>query len=209
MVHSLDDPVDQQGQRLSRHQEAARSAILAGGRAAFAQKGKAATMADVAAAAGVSQGLAYRYFDSKEALFRELVEDAVQTGFAALAPIRDLQVSPGTRLALLFTKMIEMRHAHPEVFCLLDHVADLDDDANVGPVPARQRRDGFLRLLRDLVVAGQRAGEVADDDPDELVVAIAATLDGLTRFGVHEPDRYRASPPSADIFLRLLTPRPA
>lgn len=165
-------------------------------------------MADVAAAAGVSQGLAYRYFDSKEALFRELVEDAVQTGLAALAPIRDLQVSPGARLALLFTKMIEMRHAHPEVFRLLDHVADLDD-ANVGPVPARQRRDGFLRLLHDLVVAGQRAGEVADDDPDELVVAIAATLEGLTRFAVHEPDRYRASPPSADIFLRMLTPRPA
>lgn len=44
----------------ARSQDAQRTNILEGARRAFARKGQAATMADVAQAAGVSQGLAYR-----------------------------------------------------------------------------------------------------------------------------------------------------
>src|SRR5262245_10565427 len=50
-----------------RVREAQRAKILDGATAAIARKGWAATMADVAAAAEVSQGLAYRYFANKEA----------------------------------------------------------------------------------------------------------------------------------------------
>lgn len=66
-----------------RSQDAQRTNILEGARRAFARKGQAATMADVAQAAGVSQGLAYRYFASKEQLVNELVAHALEQ--AALA----------------------------------------------------------------------------------------------------------------------------
>src|SRR6266567_2096109 len=63
----------------------ARARILAGARAAFARKGMAATMADVAASAGVSQGLPYRYFSDKDDLISALVTEAVrQTGAEGL-----------------------------------------------------------------------------------------------------------------------------
>ncbi len=55
-----------------RPHETQRANILEGARRVFARKGKAATMADVAEAAGVSQGLAYRYFASKQEIYREL-----------------------------------------------------------------------------------------------------------------------------------------
>src|SRR5258708_8598648 len=59
--------------------EEQRAKILDGARKVFARKGMAATMAEVAAEASVSQGLAYRYFASKEAIFHLLVDPALHT----------------------------------------------------------------------------------------------------------------------------------
>jgi AcrR family transcriptional regulator len=50
--------------------------ILEAAQKVFARKGSTATMAEVAAEAGVSQGLAYRYFPSKEAILTTLVKQA-------------------------------------------------------------------------------------------------------------------------------------
>src|SRR5690348_4515212 len=86
---------EEANQRLREEQ---RAKILEGARKVFAQKGMAATMAEVAAAAGVSQGLAYRYFDSKEAIFKELLEQAVQVGLAATSRIMEMPGTPGERL---------------------------------------------------------------------------------------------------------------
>src|ERR1700722_18797317 len=93
----------------------ARTRILAGARSAFARKGLAATMADVAASAGVSQGLPYRYFRDKDELVRALVTEAVQQADAKGSPL----ASPGSaaeRLRRLVTSMVEARRAQPELF---------------------------------------------------------------------------------------------
>ena len=88
--------------------EAQRSNILAAARRVFAHKGKAATMADIAQAAGVSQGLAYRYFPGKDAIFRELVEQALtQAQIDTTAPADAPSSTPGQRLAALVTQMVE------------------------------------------------------------------------------------------------------
>src|SRR3954454_11733847 len=51
------------------------AAILRGAAAAFAQSGFAATsMEDVAAACGVTKLIVYRHFDSKEELYRTILE---------------------------------------------------------------------------------------------------------------------------------------
>ena len=60
----------------------------------FAAKGFSGTkIADIANAANVSQGLLYRYFDSKEALFTELIRNSLQKLNAAATA---LNASPPT-----------------------------------------------------------------------------------------------------------------
>src|SRR6266699_1752599 len=80
-----------------RVREAQRARIIDGARAVFAKKGLAATMADVAAAAGVSQGLAYRYFTSKDELVRALVAEAMRAA-PAVDPNLESLATPGERL---------------------------------------------------------------------------------------------------------------
>jgi AcrR family transcriptional regulator len=200
-VMSRSDAVDK------RPRETQRANILEGARRVFAHKGKAATMADVAQAAGVSQGLAYRYFASKEEIYRELVEQALeQAGLATAQPLHECCATPGQRLALLITRLVEYHRDHLEIFQLLDQVLSSDAAPDDFAELIRRRRESFLGEFRQLIVEGQATGEVAAGDPDQLVIAITASLDGLVRFGLHHPEQFHKLCPDASILLRMLKP---
>jgi AcrR family transcriptional regulator len=178
-----------------------RANILDGARTVFARKGLAATMAEVAAAAGISQGLAYRYFANKDELFRALVEDAMQSSEAP--SLLEMPGTPGARLSFLVWAFVKSRREHPEFFQLLDHV--MSDPATpadlVELVHGRGRR--FMETLRQLIVEGQATAEVAGDDPDQLMTAVIACLDGLSRLAARDPER-TSHFPDAEIVMRML-----
>jgi len=191
-----------------RIREEQRTKILDGARKVFARKGMAATMAEVAAEASVSQGLAYRYFANKEAIFHELVEQAVQTGIAGIQRIPRMPGTPGERLELLVSKAWEGRREHPEYYQVLYQV--LDDEATSGDIRELIGKQGkaYLDVLRQLIVEGQATGEVARGDPDQLVIVILACLDGLTRLALRDPEQVKKHFPDIGIILRIFKPSP-
>ena len=190
-----------------RIREEQREKILEAARRVFARKGRAATMADVANEANVSQGLAYRYFANKEAIFHELVEQAVQAGPAALQRRLERPGTPGERLFLWVSSMVESRRERPEFFQLFDQV--LSDEAM--PHGLRQLVQGYARTVQDqlrhLIVEGQAEGSVRVADPDQLVRAILVYLDGLARgYTLYGPEQFNQHFPDAEILLRMLKP---
>jgi AcrR family transcriptional regulator len=185
----------------------ARARILAGARAAFARKGLAATMADVAASAGVSQGLPYRYFRDKDDLVRALVTEAVQQADAGGSPLG----SPGSaaeRLRRLVTSLVEARRAQPELFLMFQHVvSDPATPRDLLELIQSRGRD-VTEAMRQLVTEAQAAGQVAADDPDQLVTAVMACLDGLGRVTLADPAQATGHFPAAQIITRMLEPQP-
>jgi AcrR family transcriptional regulator len=193
---------EETNQRLREEQ---REKILDAARKIFARKGIAATMADVAAEAGVSQGLAYRYFANKETIFSSLVEQALQAPAADLQRLREVPGTPGQRLNYLITQFVESRR-HPEPFQLLAQVLSSEEtSANLRELLHR-RGQALQDVLRQLIVEGQTTGEVAAGDPDQLVRAILASVEGLTRWATYYPEQYFEHFPDASIFLRMLKP---
>ena len=189
-----------------RIREKQRAKILDGARKVFARKGMAATMAEVAAEASVSQGLAYRYFASKEAIFHVLVEQAVQSGIAGIQRIPQMPGTPGEHLDLLVSMAWEGRREHPEIYQLLYQV--LDDETtsdNIRELIGRQGQ-AYQDVLRQLIVDGQATGEVAEGDPDQLVIVVLACLDGLTRLALRDPERVKGNFPDIGIILRIFKP---
>lgn len=183
--------------------EEQRIRILEVARRVFARKGLMATMDDIADEAGVSHGLAYRYFANKEAIFSALVLQALQAPSASLQRILEMPGTPGQRLASLVSGLVESRY-HPESYQLLDQVLRAP-----APPPelyeAIQRRGQELQAaLRQLIVEGQQTGEVVADDPDQLVRALFACLDGLIRWATLDPNHYHDHFPDVSIFLRML-----
>jgi AcrR family transcriptional regulator len=165
-----------------------RARLLAAARQVVARRGLAATMAEVAGAAGVSQGLAYRYFAGKDELFRAMLRDSIA---GAPAAGTEPAGTPGERLAALITALLARRRDEPELFQLLHHVmADPDAPPDLLALVERRGRQ-FAAGVRGLVVAGQASGEVVPGHPDQLVTALMACLEGLSRPGPgggHFPD---------------------
>lgn len=184
---------------------AQRAAILAAAGPVFARRGLAATMDEVADAAGVSHGLAYRYFAGKAELFRALAEEAL-TRVPDRPGAPEAAGTPGERLAAVIRALVANRRDHPEMFQLLAQVLS-DPAAPPDLLELAQRRGRQFRdLLRTLIVEGQASGELAGDDPDQLVTAVTACLDGLSRITPpqQQPGRSTAGFPDAGIVLRMV-----
>ena len=188
-----------------RIREEQRTKILEAARLVFARKGLTATMDDIASEAAISHGLAYRYFASKEAIFSELVLQALQAPSARLQRVLEMTGTPGEHLTSLVSGFVESRY-QPESYQLLDQVLSSEAPPPDLREAVHRRGQELQAVLRQLIVEGQGTAEVVAGDPDQLVRAIFACLDGLTRWATHDPEHYHDHFPDASIFLRMLRP---
>jgi AcrR family transcriptional regulator len=184
-----------------------RTRIADAARRVFARKGLAdATVDDVAWEADVSHGLAYRYFANKSALFSELVIQDLQAPTDWLAQLISMNCGPMDKIRQLVTGLVESRREDPERYRLLAHALTGESVPGELRVQVMQREREMHAVLRNLIVDGQVSGEIAEGDPDQLVRAIFAALEGLTFWHGDDPDAYRTDFPDAEIFLRILRP---
>jgi AcrR family transcriptional regulator len=193
-----------------RIQEAQRANLLDAARRVFFRGGADATMADLAAEAGVSQGLAYRYFRNKEAIFRAMIEQSVGPKNSLATRVDQIPGGPRAKLAAIVSGVLERRRQAPEFFRYFYRALA------GGKLPADVRRrlrarfGELRRTVRRLVVEAQNAGEIGTDDPDELVTALLATLEGLWRRTSGDPDRAANDKiPRAEVLLRMLGTPPS
>jgi AcrR family transcriptional regulator len=187
-----------------RLRETQRENILQGARKVFAQKGMSATMDDIAAAAAVSHGLAYRYFASKEEIFHELVKQILHTDPAGVRRLAEEAGTAWERLARLLSRLMESRHLFPEIYQLLDQIrrsertpADLREQMN-------RQGEIFQESLRQLIIEGQAEGSVVAGDPDQLLMAVSIWLEGINRWKLLDPQRIDKHWPDVEIALRML-----
>ncbi|UUZ92326.1 TetR/AcrR family transcriptional regulator [Paenibacillus sp. P25] len=128
----------------------------------FARYGIAGTkMSMIAAEAGISQGLSYRYFSSKEELFTILVEEALEEAQTALRSTPQLPGGPKEQIRALTERMLDEEHKHN--FMLLQQAQTSEDvpeqakrileqysmqDASAGIGSRLRERAGGRRILR-------------------------------------------------------------
>jgi AcrR family transcriptional regulator len=187
-----------------RIRDAQRASILAAARVVFALLGPKATIDDIAKEAGVSHGLAYRYFPSKDKLLEALVDEALEAGRAGLRYFEEMSGAPEERLVLLLTQLIESRRARPEFYLVLDHVRNSPGTPPKLRKQISAQKDAFLDLLRRLIVAGQKRGKVYPGDPDRLVMAVSIFMEGMGRMAQYEPAAFGAWCPEPEMILRVV-----
>ncbi|MEO7909223.1 MAG: TetR/AcrR family transcriptional regulator [Roseiflexaceae bacterium] len=181
-----------------------RDHILATAATLIADHGLASLkIGDLAAAAGMSQGLFYRYFANKDEVFIALVDQAateltnlMQEGLAGAGP-------PFQQLVVLTEYLLASLRQHPR-----RHQLILQGLAQPGPAQSRVQAAVAI-LTRDLgalIRAGQRAGTIVQGDPVQLLDLYRACLLGLASsvlfFGAAEADRL----PTAAMIVRMFTP---
>jgi AcrR family transcriptional regulator len=181
--------------------------ILDSATSVFAVKGRVATTADIAAKAGISQGLAYHYFASKEEIFSILVKQATESGGGPAERINQIKGTPGTRLALLITYILENNRENPGFSQIMYHVLEDENAPNDLKVLVQENGKAIQDIMRQLIVEGQATGEIVKDDPDQLMVALLACFNGLMkRASLLGPTDAKKYFPDTKIILRMLKP---
>jgi len=151
----------------------------------FAQKGYAsATVADIAARAGIGKGTIYEYFASKEELFFAVFEwFKLQTGVAAKVNIGVLGESASKRLEALSDAIMGMWEEIEDVFTLTIEFWAASSSSQIRDRIKKAFRKMY-REFRDTVAAlireGIERGEFrSDTDPDSLAAALVGAWDAL------------------------------
>lgn len=156
--------------------------ILQAAARVFSRKGLTDTMVtDIAAAAGVSHGLLYRHFASKEEVFAALVGQALVeathlTEFALAQPGTPwdclhwltLQMYPGQQLG-----------RRPAYFLLVLHALTNEDVPTQVRELAAQPGEIMYGVLRQFIMDGQAVGQVVGGDPDQLTTLYLSCIQGL------------------------------
>ena len=187
--------------------DASRRKILDGALRVFASKGSHATMSDVAKEAGVSQGLAYRYFPSKEAILDELVHERTGSEGEKEEQFKKLPGTARERLGLALTYMLGALREKPEYPQFVNQILG-DESAPVDLREALAKNGAVIKKsIRKLIVEAQADGDVAAGDPDQLLFTLLATIDGLVS-RMSDPMRIeeRKHFPDPKIILRMLSP---
>ncbi len=159
-----------------------RGQILAAAARVFARKGLGdTTIADLAAAAGVSHGLIYRHFASKDEVFATLVEEALANAALLVRAAVERPGTPWDRLHWITAMMAPGPPPAPRSDYALVVIHALTNEDVPAPVRERVMRQGQMirAAVRRLVIDGQAAGQVVAADPDRLTALYLACIQGL------------------------------
>ena len=187
-----------------RIREEQKERILNAALAIFAHNGYSETkMSDIAAAAGVSYGLAYHYFTNKEAIFTALIQKALKGALHLMQSARSQPGTPWERLRWLTEEMLRGAREEPEYEMLVLQALT----SSAVPQETRQVVLDENRLaheaLKLLIIDGQATGEVAAEDPELLAIAWEWCIQGMV-FDMSYQDAEPARLPGVEIVLRLL-----
>ncbi|NBD24880.1 TetR/AcrR family transcriptional regulator [Paenibacillus glycinis] len=138
-----------------------------------------ATMKEIAAKAGVAQGLIGYHFGTKETLLVEVVREwMINRGMKAAFAKLDLQVSPDELLRQVLNHVVDFRKDNPEWFTLL--ISLWSESVNNEKLAA-ELSGIYKEMKAGIMIVVDRLEVQLDTSGKEMLAAlIQAVFDGLT-----------------------------
>ncbi len=161
---------------------------------------KKTNVEEIAKAAGISKGAFYSFYESKEALFMEVIEQAeTRVRQEVLASIDLPGPSPRARLLAVLKKAFDLFQTMP----ILKFFTGSDFDLLLRTVPAntlQQHMAGDLGFMEELIDRCRKAGIPIQAKPQQ----ITTLLYPLVVTTLHEDDFGRSFGGGTDLLLELV-----
>ncbi|MEC0258914.1 TetR/AcrR family transcriptional regulator [Paenibacillus lautus] len=161
---------------------ATKQKIQSAGMRLFVQKGFGSTnVQDIADAAGISIGLLYRHYKTKESLFNELVEFALD-GLIQMIQAFENADSPKQLLAQFVDEIYRDMQDGEELANLLILMNQLffsGDGTNRKQAEVLEVNGRLLRSTAELIKKGQESGDFRSGDAHQMAVLFYSALQGL------------------------------
>jgi AcrR family transcriptional regulator len=160
-----------------------RQKMLRAARALFARKGlKKTSLEDITSAAGIAKSTFYVFFESKEALFLEVLAEDGPTVAARMQAELSSAANARDGIARLLRAIVHELETNALTRRLLTHPDELQLLAEYAtPEQLAASSDNGLALMVPYLQAGQRNGEVIRGDP----VLFARMISAVTLLTLH------------------------
>lgn len=181
-----------------------RGEILQAALGVFAHKGFVATkISDIARKAGMSHGLVYHYFRSKDEIFTELVARAFEVSLGTIAYAVQSAGDPLERIRLMSETILSGAFEGEGPFYFLMIIQAFTSDSTPPAVKdlTAEKAPLYQEYLMPLVIDGQKTGQIAAGDPVAMVTAYFSLIQGLAVIKMQGGEGMPL--PDAEILLRL------
>jgi AcrR family transcriptional regulator len=178
-----------------------KEALLVAGIDLFAEKGYASTsVREIVSAAGVSKPVLYYYFQSKEGLFKSILDSAAHEQENIL---QEALQKPGTaleRIVHLYRRIYKALMENLQIFKLINHLF-------FGPPQGAPRYDierfhrRMAEVIREIYLGGFRQGELREVDPHEATLLVLGVTDYCFHLDYLHPESMDAD--RAERLLRI------
>lgn len=160
-----------------------RERILAGALSLFATKGLSATrISDISAKTGMSQGLVYHYFPSKEAIFVKLISDALEKMNEAALNLEKMEIPAAMKVRLAVKGLLEgLIHspATSDYYFLMTQTALSESFPAEAREMIRKENDVKYNVMTGIFRQGQVDGSVKPAPAGELTTILFSLVNGL------------------------------
>lgn len=182
-----------------------RSEILQAALKVFARRGLDGTrVGDIAATAGLSHGLLYHYFRSKDEIFTELVKIAYQVSLGTVVAAAQLPGTAWERIKAMTEMIVSGAYQGEGPYYFLIILQAFTSEAVPEEVKKMTTENShrYMEVLAPLLEEAVREGEIAPGDPTQLAAAYFSLIQGLAIMQVQGAGSL--PPPDPEIVLRLL-----
>lgn len=160
-----------------------RANILSAALKLFASRGLAATkISDIATVTGMSQGLVYHYFPSKEHIFTEIIASAFARMNSACEMLLSDPAPPHEKITKAMEVLIAGIRDHEDTarYHLLIATATASDaiPAETKEIITKHNRYPY-KVMETIIRQGQKEGTIRDHNPKELATLFWTTVLGL------------------------------
>jgi len=182
-----------------------REQILSKALVLFATKGLAATrITDIAVAAGMSQGLLYHYYRSKEEIFVELIRHAFERMNTASLMLEQLPLSPREKIQVAIEELLRGLEDNEDTgyYHLLIAIATASEAIPEEAKTIIQRENQVpYEVMTRIILEGQKDGSIKLYAAQDLALIFCTSIKGLAIHKAAHGKNFKA--PDANILMNL------
>jgi len=160
-----------------------REQILSAALALFATKGLSATkISDIAQKSGMSQGLIYHYYKSKEEIFTWLIDSAMQRMNTAAQNLEKLPLSAKEKIILAIDELLKGFDQNADTanyYFLITQTALSEAYPEEAKEIIRTQNDVKFEVITRIMKQGQTDGTIKDHDAKEMATLFFSSINGL------------------------------
>jgi len=182
-----------------------RDQILSSALSLFATKGLAATkISDIAVKTGMSQGLIYHYYKSKEEIFTWLIGSAMEKMNEAALNLENLPVSAKEKIIIAINGLLkgfDENENTADYYFLITQTALSEAYPEEAREIIRTQNDVKYEVITRILKQGQMDGTIKNHDAQEMATLFFSSINGLALNKAIYGDRFKM--PDQNILLSM------